>query len=437
MSKTANDRDGFTSVKPAGLLDKVKTLKEEGCRFYHMFADESDNGFDIVYIFAGENNMENFKVHIDKNEPVDSITFIFSSALPAELDMAEHSGIEVRHMSTEEIEGFYRAERYGASIKTFKKDVEMMSKGKDLDFVNHAVERMGTADSFGNSMGFCMAAEKAMGIKIPERAEYIRVIIHELSRIQLHFMWLSEVAAETGFESLRAVCLNAREKVISLIEKVSGARVILSMCGIGGVKRDLSSGMLDEIKNVLPVIYSDAERLAEVFCADRSLRLKLDGLGYIEEKDAVEICSGVTAKGSGVAVDARNDEEFPLYEKLGFEPVVENKGDGFSRCKVKLEEILQSVAILEKAVDQIPQGEIMAEGLKPGKGAAAVRVELSEGQALYYVRTSENGTVLRLGIKTAEEMNMPAFAEILKNDEIDDISLAALTVGVSADGIRR
>ena len=114
-----------------------------------MFADESDNGFDIVYIFAGENNMENFKVHIDKNEPVDSITFIFSSALPAELDMAEHSGIEVRHMSTEEIEGFYRAERYGASIKTFKKDVEMMSKGKDLDFVNHAVERMGTADSFG------------------------------------------------------------------------------------------------------------------------------------------------------------------------------------------------------------------------------------------------------------------------------------------------
>ena len=69
MSKTANDRDGFTSVKPAGLLDKVKTLKEEGCRFYHMFADESDNGFDIVYIFAGENNMENFKVHIDKNEP--------------------------------------------------------------------------------------------------------------------------------------------------------------------------------------------------------------------------------------------------------------------------------------------------------------------------------------------------------------------------------
>ena len=79
----------------------------------------------------------------------------------------------------------------------------------------------------------------------------------------------------------------------------------------------------------------------------------------------------------------------------------------------------------------------MAEVLKPGKGAAAVRVELSEGQALYYVRTSENGTVLRLGIKTAEEMNMPAFAEILKNDEIDDTSLAALTVGVSADGIRR
>ncbi len=437
MSKTANERDGFTSVKPAGLLDKVKTLKEEGYRFYHMFADKTENGFDIMYIFASERKMESFKVHIRKNQSVDSITFIFFSALPAELDMAEHSGIEVRHMSIADIEDFYRVEEYTTSLKTFKKDVEKMVEGRDLNFAVHAVERMGTSDSFGNSMGLCMAAEKAMGIRIPERAEYIRMIVHELSRIQIHFMWLSEVAAETGFESLRAVCLGARERVLSALERISGARVILSVCGIGGVRRDLSHETIDEIRRILPEINDDAEKLAGIFCGDKSVRLRLDGLGYIDEKMAVDNCSGFAAKGSGASIDARNDEDFSLYEKFDFEPVVENEGDGFARCKVRLREIIQSVGILEKAIEEIPQGDVMTKEIKTKEGAAAVRIEQSDGQALYYVRTSEDGNVMRLGIKTVEEMNMTAFSEILKNGETDDISLAALTVGVCADEMRR
>jgi len=314
------------------------------------------------------------------------------------------------------------------SISYVHRGLERLIEKRDfIDFV-HVADRICGLCSFMHCMGYCQAVEQIMGIEVPERAQYLRVFWAELSRVHSHIFWLGVAADAFGFESLFMQSLRLREVVLNIFEETTGARVILGMCKVGGVRRDIDAESLKGILDRLKGLGNDLNELCGVFINDYSIKHRLVGVGQISKEDAYKLgCVGPMARASGLALDMRV-LGYGAYKQLDVEPMVESAGDCYARCLVRIRETFHSIDLIRQAAGKIPDGPIDLKVKGAPEGEYFSRIEQPRGEVIHYVKGNGSRFLQRFRVRVPTFSNIPAMIKVLKGSEVADVPNIILTL---------
>lgn len=309
--------------------------------------------------------------------------------------------------------------------------LEKLVETRDIHQYIYVAERICGICAFGHSMGYAETVERMMNVEVPKRAEYLRVIMHELSRIHSHMLWMGLAADAFGYESLFMHTWRLRERVLDIFEAVAGGRVILSYTLLGGVTNDIDAPMLAHIKDVLASMKKEYSEICNAFLKDSSVKNRTVGVGTLTEEEAIEYgIVGPFARASNVNNDVRCIGQGAYGDLTSFEPILETSGDCYARVKVRALEVLQSIDIINELIDKIPEGPI----LNPVKGAPEAGAEASgileqpRGEVYYYC--SGNGTkyLERMRIRTPTSQNIAGMTMALKGCDLADVNMIVLSI---------
>ena len=236
---------------------------------------------------------------------------------------------------------------------------EKMSETVDYNGVMPYTDRLNYVSPLINNMGYCMAVEKLLGITVPERCHYVRVILAEISRIADHLTCIGASAMELGAFTVFLYMIKAREYLWELVEKVTGARMTVSYCRVGGVKSDLP----DDFAAPCAIAFAETRRvLAEsdaLLTRNRIFVDRMSGTGVISAADAISYgITGPFLRSTGTDYDVRKDCPYAVYDRLSFDVPVGARGDNMDRYLVRMEEIEQSMRIVEQALRDLPPGPV-------------------------------------------------------------------------------
>jgi ech hydrogenase subunit E len=298
----------------------------------------------------------------------------------------------------------------------------------DFGFV---CERICGICSFMHGMGYCVAVEDIMGVEVPDRARWLRLIWAELSRVQSHLLWLGLGADAFGFENLFMHCWRMREETLDIFEKTTGGRIIHSVNRIGGVARDITDGDLAGIVGELKALGAAFEETTEVFRTDPSIRHRLEGVGVLtrEAAQAADVV-GPMARASGLVQDVRLGGAHQ-YAELDFIPVLEEAGDCLARVLVRVREVSQSIELIGQAVDRMPKGDgkpLKAKWRGRPSGDTFVRLEQPRGEVVYYVKANGTDFLERFRARTPTFANIPAMITLVKGCDLADVPNIILTI---------
>ena len=309
--------------------------------------------------------------------------------------------------------------------------LEKLVEKRDYNQFIYVAERICGICAFGHSMGYAETIESLMDVEIPKRAEYLRVIWHELSRIHSHILWLGLAADAFGFESLFMHCWRLRERVLDLFEQTTGGRVIFSVVKVGGVTRDIDAATLAHMKDVLNGLKDEYNQIVNTLLTDSSVKSRLVGVGYISHEDALaQSIVGPFARASNVNYDVRMLGNGGYGELSDFQPVLATEGDCYARVKVRCQEVLQSIGIIDEMISKIPDGDIFAKVKgNPAAGAEACNVlEQPRGECYYYARGNGSKYLERMRMRTPTSQNLAGMTIALKGCDLADVNNIILTI---------
>ena len=331
----------------------------------------------------------------------------------------------------------------GERVKKAFLDVGYIHKGIENIMENRTwlqgityTDRMCYVASLSNNECYCGAVEKILGLEVPQRAQYIRVILEELSRIQSHLIGTGEfltLVAGVGYAPWQYMIMD-REKIISLIESVTGARLTHTFVRFGGVRNDLPEGFAEQCRKVLPYMTSRTEEFIELFAQDPIYSLRMENIGSIPAETAKRMgCAGRVLRAAGVAYDMRKEDPILVYPELDFKIVTGTRGDSADRIDVTLREILESIHIIEQCLDRIPSGPIKTEAKIPKKvpaGEAYYRVEDPRGEMGMYVISDGGDKPYRVKVRGPFYATFQTLTPLLEGVYIAD----AVAIAGSMDG---
>lgn len=314
------------------------------------------------------------------------------------------------------------------SIGFVHRGLEKLVETKDYKEYVYIAERVCGICSFGHGMGYCQCIEKIMNVEVPRRAEYLRTIWMEMSRVHSHLLWLGLLADAMGFESLFMQCWRLREKILDMFDATTGGRIIFSVNCVGGVLKDMDSGMLRQIADTVDEMEKELRPIAEAFLRDLSVATRLHGLGVLKADQARLMGAvGPMLRASGVAYDARM-LGYAAYNDLDFDPVTATEGDSFARCDVRIKEIYQSFNLIRQAIAKIPEGPISVPVKGNPDGEHFMRIEQPRGEAIYYIKANGTKFIERFRLRTPTTSNIPPMLDMLKGCQLADVPLLILTI---------
>ncbi|MEM0058744.1 MAG: NADH-quinone oxidoreductase subunit C [Candidatus Bathyarchaeia archaeon] len=270
---------------------------------------------------------------------------------------------------------------------------------------------------------FCQTVEAIMGVNVPPRARYLRTIILELNRIHSHMLLLGHAGLEIGYETLFHYMWRDREPVLDIMEELTGNRVITSFITIGGVRRDLKEEAISKINAGLASLKKKMSFYRQLFENDSTLKMRTRDVGVLSKQDALKLCVvGPVARGSGVDMDVRRDEPYAAYNEIPFRVITYDEGDAWARLMVRLGEIVESINIIQYALEHLPSGpyRIRVPRIVPA-GEAIGRVEAPRGELFYYVKSNGTAYPERVKVRTPTFANIPAFVKIAEGGNIADV----------------
>jgi NADH-quinone oxidoreductase subunit D len=236
---------------------------------------------------------------------------------------------------------------------------EKMAETVDYNGVIPYTDRLNYVSPLINNMGYCMAVEKLIGISVPERCHYIRVIVSEISRISDHLTCVGASAMELGAFTVFLYMIKAREYLWELVEMVTGARLTVSYCRVGGVKADLPEGFADRCRTALQETRKVLTESDALLTRNRIFVDRMSGTGKISPEDAISYgITGPFLRATGVDYDVRKDCPYAVYDRLQFDVPVGTRGDNLDRYMVRMEEMQQSMRMIEQALREIPPGPV-------------------------------------------------------------------------------
>ncbi|MFD3157453.1 nickel-dependent hydrogenase large subunit [Haloimpatiens sp. FM7330] len=293
------------------------------------------------------------------------------------------------------------------------------------------VERVCGICSHSHALTYCLALESISEMEVPKRGSYIRLIICELERLHSHFLWLGLAAHIIGFDSAFMHTFGAREKVMDMLEMLTGNRVNYAMNIVGGARRDLSKNQLEELKSMIDELEEPYKKMFDIFANDRTISMRTRGVGKLTKDDAwVYGACGPHGRASGIKGDVRQDDPYCCYDEFDFNIAFQEDGDVFSRVVVRLLEIEESMKIIRQAAENMPDTPINL-GIKMPKipaGETCVRIEAPRGELTYYVVTDGGQKNLRVNIHVPTFKNAPTIPVMLRDNSIADAGLIVASI---------
>jgi NADH-quinone oxidoreductase subunit D len=311
-------------------------------------------------------------------------------------------------------------------------------------------DRLNYVSPMVNNVAYAMAVEKLANIPVPERAEYIRVIVSELSRLTDHLTCLGAATIEIGAFSAGLYLLRCREYAYQLVEEICGARLTTSFTRFGGVAHDLPQGFDASVHWLLQEVYKALREVDGLLTKNRIFIDRMTGTGAIPLDRLISFgVTGPLLRAAGVALDLRRDQPYSVYDRFEFEVPVGLYGDNYDRYIVRLEEMIQSGRILEQAVAQIPDGPILTDdrrwslppkedvytsiealmdhfkivmhGIRPPKGEVYSAVESPNGELGFYIVSDGGGQPYKCRVRPPSFIHLGAMREMLLGGQVADI----------------
>ena len=309
--------------------------------------------------------------------------------------------------------------------------LEKMVEKYDYHQFIYFAERICGICAFGHTFGYAETVENLLNVEIPERAQYLRVIWHELSRVHSHLLWLGLAADAFGFESLFMHCWRLRERVLDIFEKTVGARVIFSVNQVGGVKRDIENSELRSICDVLDSLEVDYSKITKTLLNDTTVKNRCVGVGTITKEEAIDFSMvGPFGRASGLDYDVRSFGKGAYANLKDFEPIVGTDGDCYERMRLRIEEVKQSISIIKLMADKIPDGEIAVKvkGSVPDRAQSSNVLEQPRGECYYYARGNGSENLARMRMRTPTSQNLAGMTHALQGCDLADVNMIILTI---------
>ena len=320
-------------------------------------------------------------------------------------------------------------------------------------------DRMDYLAPLSNNLGFCLAVEKLLDLEIPPRAQCIRVLLTELTRIQSHLVWLGTHAIDLGAMSVFLYCFREREDILRIFEMVSGQRMMTSYFRIGGLALEPPLGWLDRVKKFLNRFPDRLEEYETLLTQNPIWLRRTKGIGQLSAEDAVALgVSGPSLRGSGVKWDIRKKQPYSSYEKFDFSVPTRSEGDVYARYLVRLDEMRESLKIVRQAMEGLPEGpvkaraphivlpdreqmktsiealiyhfKIVTEGFHPPVGEVYQAIESPRGELGFYMVSDGSPKPFRCHVRAPSFANLQALLKMIEGRLIADVVACIGTIDI-------
>jgi NADH-quinone oxidoreductase subunit C/D len=328
--------------------------------------------------------------------------------------------------------------------------VEKLCEGLTYMQIIPHTDRLDYVCSMTNNYAYVRAVEKLLGIKIPERAEYIRTIVAEMQRLIGHLFWLGTQALDIGAMTVFFWTFRERETLLDLFEKLCGARLTLNYYRIGGVDSDFTDDLVGRMNSFLSTFEANVREYNELLMSNRIWIARTKGVAVISGEDAINFgLTGPVLRGSGVSYDVRKLEPYGAYDKVDWEVPVGKNGDTYDRYWVRMEEMRQSARIIKQCLEQMPRGPIVADvpqvipppkpkvmrdmeslihhfiiftqSFHPPKGETYCATEAPKGELGFFIISDGSPRPYRLKIRAPSFVHMGAFDHMARGYLIADV----------------
>lgn len=287
-------------------------------------------------------------------------------------------------------------------------------------------DRLDYIASMGNNLGYVLAVEKLMKAEVNDRTKYIRVIIAELQRIASHLVGITTFVQDLGaFATPLFYGFREREKIVELFDEMCGNRLTYNYMRIGGLQFDLPKGADEKIKNIVKYMRPKIDDLENLFSSNAIFTARTKGVGVLSGEKAINYSvTGPNLRASGVKWDLRKDEPYLGYEKFDFDIPAGSNGDSWDRYKVRIEEMRQSLHIIEQAVGGLPEGDPtvkIGRIIKPEAGESYMRTEAPRGELGFYIVSDGSANPYRMKIRSPSFSNLAVLPELVKGMKVADV----------------
>ncbi|HSY14014.1 MAG TPA: NADH dehydrogenase (quinone) subunit D [Verrucomicrobiae bacterium] len=310
-----------------------------------------------------------------------------------------------------------------------------------------------------NNLAYCLAVEKLLGMEIPPRGQWLRVLLNELTRINSHLVWLGTHAMDIGAMTVFLYCFREREDVLRLFEAVAGQRMMTSYFRIGGVSMEPPLGWFDRVKNFLTRFPGNIDEYENLLTNNPIFVNRLKDVAYISAEDAIGLCAtGPTLRASGVDVDLRRDQPYTGYENFKFNVPTSTKGDVYARYMVRVAELRESQKIAMQALEGMPEGpskadapkvvlpdrekmktqmealiyhfKIVTEGFVVPEGEVYMPIESPRGEMGYYVVSDGTAKPYRVHMRSPSFANLQTLRKMCEGRLIADVVAAIGSIDI-------
>ncbi len=310
--------------------------------------------------------------------------------------------------------------------RCFEKHAEAMTYPQVIPYA----DRMDYLAAMNNDHGYAIAVEKLLKIELPERVEYIRVIMAELQRIASHLVAIGTYGLDIGAFTPFLYCFRDREEILSIFEKTCGARLLYNYIWIGGLSHDVHPDFEKEVAAFVKIFRPNIKELNDLLTYNKIFVERTARIGVLPADVAISYaCSGPMLRGSGVKFDIRKNDPYSIYDRFDFEiPIgmgeVGTVGDCWDRHIVRCREMEQSCNIIEQALEKFPTGDVAAaipKRIRPPKGEVYARVENPRGELGYYIISNGTGNPFRVKARAPCFVNLSVINDISQGHMIADL----------------
>src|SRR5437016_380610 len=344
--------------------------------------------------------------------------------------------------------------------------IEKTAEDKSYWKVIPVIERMDYLAYFFNALAFCGAVETLLGIEVPARAQYLRVLHLELNRIASHLFWLGTSALDLGAISIFWYCLREREKILDLFEMSSGQRMHTRYIQVGGVIDDIPPGFVLKARKFLREMPSRADQYADLLSKNQIVLERLRGTGIVDQETLLKLgVTGPLLRATGNPWDLRKAKPYSSYDHFEFKIPVGTTGDNYDRYRVRHAELYESTKIIEQALDGLPEGpfitpdrkvalpprhelatsmealihhfKLVTEGFRVPPGEAYYPIESPRGELGCFVRADGSAKPVRVHMRDPSFVNLQAFSEMAEGGYIADMIATLAMLDPILGGIDR